>query len=161
LFDDYFSRPVLKNKYFTLNNAPPGLSIDTVIYLNASQATIMLSGNLNNPVELSVSMKAKILNSFKDLTSDELSVSVDSKPIIQSRVLLYTTSNAIHLKCNTPELLGDEIEIFNLSGQLIMRAKIDQIPINIIGIEMRPGIYFCRFQLDGRKQTVRVSNPFN
>jgi len=156
LSDDYFSRSILKKKYFTLNNAPPGLIIDTVIYLNASQAMIQLSGNVSGPVELSVTMEAKILNGFYDLTTSLLSVGTGFNLYVKRKTLLFTTHNTIHLECSYPELLGDKVEVFNLSGQRIMTLKIEQTQMNSIGVNFLPGIYVCRYWFDGKKQTRQV-----
>jgi len=156
LSDDYFSRSILKNKYFTLNNTPPGLVIDTVIHMNASQAMIRLSGNINNPVDLSVTMKAKILNSFNDLTSDIFTVGVGDIPDVQPKVVLFATQNFLHLRCSHPESLGEWVEVFNTSGQLVQRSTIEQTPLNRVGVNMLPGIYFCRYLLDGKMHSGRL-----
>jgi len=156
LSDDYFSRTILKKKYFNLNNSPLGLEIDTVIRMNASEAVISLSGELTNPVSLSVTIEAKVLNSFNDLTSSELIVSIDDKHINQPRVVLFSTRNAIHLQCNQPALLGNRIEIYNISGQIVNTSSIEQTVMNHIDVDLPPGIYLCRYQIDGRIQTGRL-----
>ena len=156
LTDDYFSRPILKNKYFTLNDAPPGLEIDTVIYQDASTAKIYLTGNVSSSAEISVTMKNKILNSFEDLTSGTFSIYVGIDQFENPEVNLYSTSTAIHLECKQPELLGDKLEIFNLSGQLIQSANIQATQSNNISINVPPGIYLCSFIFDGLRQTRRV-----
>jgi hypothetical protein len=133
------------------------MSIDTVIYQNASQATIKLSGYVNRPVEVSITLKAKILNSFEDLTSNTLIVGTDFTPEIKSAVNIFTTQNTIHLECSKPELLGEKVEIFNLSGQLIKTAKTERLHSNSISINLLPGIYFCRYVFDKKKQTQRIT----
>ncbi len=117
LTDDYFSRTILKKNHFTLNGVPPEVSIDTVIYLSASQATIFLDGELNGPVPLSVTMKAKILNSFDDLTTNELLVGVGPASNAIPNIVLFTSQNTIHLECNYPERLGDHFDVFNFQDK--------------------------------------------
>jgi hypothetical protein len=156
LTDDYFSRQILKNKYFTLNDAPPGLEIDTVIYQNATTAKIYLTGNVNSSAEISVTIKDKILNSFEDLTSGTFSIYVGIDKFEKPEVNFYSTSTAIHLECKQPELLGDKIEIFNLSGQLIQSAEIQVSQLNNVSINITPGIYLCSFIFDEVRQTRRV-----
>jgi hypothetical protein len=156
LSDDYFSRTILKNKYFTLNNAPPGLEIDTVIFLNASQATIELAGNISSPVEISVTIDEKVLNSFDDLTSNALSIGVGLTSYAKSNVVFFTTRNEIQMKCSHPELLGDKMELFTLSGQLLKTAKIEQEQMNCFDINFLPGIYLCRYWYDGKMKIQRV-----
>jgi len=156
LTDDYFSRQILKKKYFTLNNAPPGMSIDTVIYVNAAQAIIKLLGNVNGSAEISVTMKSKILNSFDDLTSSTLSVGVGFTPYTKPNVVLFTSQHNIYLECSQPELLGNRMGIFNLSGQLVKTVHIEKKQLNTINIQLQPGIYVCSFTIEGRKQSQRM-----
>lgn len=156
LSDDYFSRPILKKKHFTLNNAPSNLYIDTVIYLNASQATLMLSGNVIDPVEISISMKAKILNSFDDLTTNQLIVSSGHQSFAETKVKLYTSQNTIYLECSQPELLGDKLEVFKISGQKIITAEVAQAKLNRVNGALLRGIYLCRYLFDGKTQTQRI-----
>lgn len=159
LSDDYFSRSILKKKYFSLNNAPPDLLIDTVIYLNASQATIKLLGNVNEPLAISVTMKAKILNSFDDLTSSQLSAGVDFEPIKNLNAKIYTSKNKVHFVCSHPELLGEYIKIINLSGQLIISFEIEPTQMNNFSLNIPAGIYLCSYQFDGQKQTQKFFIP--
>jgi len=119
LTDDYFSRQFLKKDHFILNNAPPELIIDTVIYINASQANVIFEGELSMTLDISITLKSKILNSFEDLTSNTLTVDITSNEIKLQNPILYTTSNTIKLKCFHPELLGKTLEIFNLTGKKI------------------------------------------
>ena len=156
LSDEYFSNPILKNNYFELNSAPPGMIIESVSYLNASKARIMLSGNTNEGYEVSVTLKAEILNGFVDLTTNELSLGNDFPLAIKSKVIFYTSQNTIHLKCQQPELLGNKIEIFNLLGQKIKTTKIEHTQLNSINVNPIPGIYLCRYQFDGKIHSQHV-----
>jgi hypothetical protein len=156
LTDDYFSRQILKNKYFTLNDAPASLEIDTVIYENASMATIKLIGNVNSSAEISVTMKSKIINSFEDLTSSTFSVGVGMEQYSKPEINLYLSSSTIYLECQQPGLLGDKLEIYNLSGQLMQSTNIQTTQSNNISINVPPGIYLCSFIFDEIRQTRRV-----
>jgi hypothetical protein len=156
LSDDYFSRPILKKKYFTLNNAPPGLIIDTAIFLNASQATLFLSGNVNSPVEVSLTIDNKVLNSFDDLTTSQLTVGLGFTPAVEPKVVLSATQSTIYLQCSHPKLLGDKMEVFSLSGQHIKSSKIEQTQLNSFDVNILPGIYLCRYWYNGIMQTQRV-----
>ena len=148
LADEYFNSPILENNYFELNNAPAGMIIESVNYLNASQATIQLSGSTTGASDVSVTLKAEILNGFIDITTNELSLGNDFNLAIKSKVILYTSQNTIHLKCQQPELLGDKVEIFNLMGQRIKTSKIDNTQLNSINVNAIPGIYLCRYKFD-------------
>ncbi|MBN2174637.1 MAG: CotH kinase family protein [Bacteroidales bacterium] len=156
LSDDYFSREILKKKYFTLNNAPMGMDIDTVVYENASQAAIYLQGSVNYPVEISVTLDAKIINSFSDLTSNEISINVGINSGVVPNVELYIKGNSLIIRCNQPQLLGEEIEIFNLIGKLVNTYSIDNTTSNTITIDQNTGIYFCRYNINGQYLTQRI-----
>jgi len=156
LTDDYFSRQYLNKNHFILNNLPPEVSIDTVIYLNASQATIILNGNISGPIPISVTMRAKVLNSFDDLTTNELIVGVGSNTNELPNTVLYNSRNTIHLECNYPNRIGDHIEVYKLSGQLVFPSKIEKTQVNSFYINVHPGFYLCSYWYDGKKQTQQV-----
>lgn len=155
LSDDYFNKPFLENEYFILNNAPPELNIESVTYLNAYRAQVNLSGNADGAGEISITLGSEILNGFNDITTNELSLGIGT-PFTMPKVVLYATRNALHLECNYPEMLGDKLEIFNLSGQKIMTAKIEQNHINTIFISTKPGVYICRYLLDDKPQNRQI-----
>ncbi len=157
LTDDYFSRPILKKKYFTLNNAPPGMAIDTVIYQNAGLATIILSGTAYGSTEISLTLKAKILNSFEDLTSSAIVLGTGFIHNDKSEVNLFSNLNTIYLKCNSPELLGDQMEIINFSGQLLTTVRIEKISLNKFTLNIPSGYYLCRYVFDKTEQTKFVA----
>jgi hypothetical protein len=145
LTDDYFSRELLKKKYFTLNNAPASLDIDTVIFETASLAKIYLEGSINNPVDISVTIDKKVINSFEDLTSNEVSIYVGLQTGLLSQLELFADGQSIFIKCDQPGLLGDNVEIFNMSGQRISRIKLNHAVMNRVILNVKPGIYLCKF----------------
>lgn len=156
LSDDYFNRPILKKKYFVLNNAPEGLVIDTVIHLNASHASIILSGNTNTQLDLSITIKSKILNSFEDLTSSQLTIGTGITTLNEPKVVVFISQKTLHLECNQPELLRNKLEIFNLSGQKIIAIHLESTPSNSIDISILPGIYLCRYWFEGIAYNQRI-----
>lgn len=156
LSDDYFNRPVLKKKYFTLNNEPPGVDIDTVKFINATQANIVLTGNINNPVEISVTIDDIVLNSFDDLTTSQLTVGLGLTSVVEPKIVLSVSQNRIFVECSHANLLGDKLEMFNLSGQQIAVYRIEQTPMNSFEVNLLPGIYLCRFWFNGKMQSQRV-----
>lgn len=153
---DYFNQPILKNEHFILNNAP-GLDIESVIYLNASQAKLMLTGIVDGADEISVTIKAKILNGYTDITTNEMSLGDEFITFEKPNATLYTSHNTLHLECSHPELLGEKLEIFNIWGQRIKMSIIDRAQTNYIdAVNVTPGIYLCRFQLDGKMHSRQV-----
>jgi len=156
LTDDYFNRPVLKNKYFTLNDGSTGLEIDAVLFINASQATILLSGALIEPLELSVTIESKVLNSFEDLTTNLVIVGLGDNPEIVPPIKLFTSPGIIHLECVYPEYLGDKFEIFSLSGQGLKILELEQISLNHFPLNLNPGLYLCRYTYNNIMYTNRI-----
>lgn len=142
LSDDYFSREILKKKYFVLNNAPAGMEIDTVIYQNASKAILYLTGSSNQQATISVLIKNKVINSFKDLLSNETYTGTGPDESI-SVIEVFTKGKTIVLRCDEPHLLGDQITIYNLAGQQVETLYPERIPINSMSTKLNPGIYLC------------------
>ncbi|MCF8365995.1 MAG: CotH kinase family protein [Bacteroidales bacterium] len=156
LFDDYFSRKILKKKYFSINNAPSGLEIDTVIYQDASTAEVYLSNEAKGSVEITITMAAKILNTWDDLTTDTATIGISSPDNNADEFRIFSSGKGIYLECSRPELLGREIEIFNLSGQKVISFKLQQQNFNSVEMEIPEGIYLCRFKFDGKNQTAKL-----
>lgn len=156
LYDDFFSRTYLKNKYFTVNNAPPGIEIDTVIYIDATKVNIYLAEELKSTVEISVTLDAKILNTWDDLTTNTAIIGVSSNENEFDNISIFAVSNSIYLECERPELLGNECMIFNLSGQLVKSVKINHDMSTIIDLNSPAGIYICSFNYFGKRFSRRV-----
>jgi|GEM_PF-240385 len=157
LVDDYFSRTILKEKYFILNNAPPGIEIDTVIYQNASAAEVHLSAPAISGEEISLTIEAKVLNTWNDITTNGIIIAgINDQDIHTDDLSIYSSRGTIFLKCKQPELLGDFVALYNLSGQIIQRSKIQQSTTNFIQTDVEPGIYLCRFSYNGQNQTRRI-----
>ncbi len=156
LTDDYFNQSILENKYFTLNNAPSGLTISTVTYLNASQATITLSGELVGSSDISVTINSDILTGFNEITSSTIPLDVENNFNIESNIIVYTSQNNIYLKCSHPELLGNRLEVFNILGQPILTSKIEPLQINNIKANKLRGIYICRFVYNEKIQNRQI-----
>lgn len=156
LSDEYFNQPILDTEDFVLNNAPAGLTIGSVDYINASRATIHLNGDAGDANEISVTLKAKILNGYGDLTTNELSLDNGSDLFSKPGIVLFATQNALHLKCDSPELLGEQLVIYNLSGQVVRLVQLEKTQLNTIGLNIQPGIYFCRFIFNGKSESKHV-----
>ena len=156
LSDDYFNQPILEKEYFSLNNAPDDLSIESVTYVDASRATIKLSRKRDFTNQVSATIKAEILNGYNDLTTNALTLDVGSDLFEKPNVVLYTTQNTLHLKCDNPKLLGRKVLLFNTSGQLVKTSTIEQQQLNSIEVNSIKGMYFCRYQFDGKVQTQKV-----
>jgi len=96
------------------------------------------------------------LNGFVDITTNELALGIDIILFSWPQVVVYSSRNTLFLKCDNPKLLGDKVEVFSTSGQLIKSSGIEQMQLNSIDVNVNPGIYFCRYQFDGKTQTQKV-----
>ncbi len=127
LHDDYFARTILKKKYFTLNDEPPGVAIDTIIWLNASEATIKLTGSISGNNEMSVTIADKVINTFDDLTSKTLGTSsLISLNENQPKIRIFMTNDVLNIESSEPQLLGETVGIYNTMGQQVATYRISK-----------------------------------
>lgn len=160
LDDDYFSRRILKKKYFEIDEESSELIIDTVLYVSANEALMKFAEEVNPTQEFSVTMKAKIINSFNDLTSSSIAASTEFASEKLESVKIYNRMNALYLVCKQPELLGEHIEIYSVLGQLVEVKNIDNTTYNELEISLPKGIYICSYKWNNmrKSQTIRVLN---
>jgi hypothetical protein len=156
LTDDYFSRSILDKEYFILNGNTGSSSIDSVVYQDAATAIVYLSAMPPESLEISVTIHADVINSWENLTTNTAAVGIHSSAEILNPVKVYAAGGKIYLMCNQPELLDEEINIFNLMGQLVQSAN--TYPAFSSGIEtnLTTGIYLATFRYDGKMQTSRI-----
>ena len=154
---DYFSQPIMKLNDFELNSAPDGLTLQSVEYLNSSECLLTLSDNVADFHELSVTVSEKAFNSWQDLTSNKLGYTGLNEPLAQiTKIKVFAADNQIHIRCNQPELLPENVEILNVTGQHSGRFRLENIADNTISHHLNPGIYFIVFQLENKPQVHRV-----
>jgi hypothetical protein len=157
LYGDYFSNPVLKKKYFQLNYAPQGITIEDVEYLKPWECLLTLSENVSEYGELSVTVKDEIINTWKDLTSNKLATAV--KPDDEAgvpEIKVFTADKQIHIRCSDPELLPPYAVITSASGQVMGRYSLSSETDNIISGQFAAGIYFVTLSGKGKPQTFKV-----
>jgi len=155
LIDDYFSRTILKNKYFSLNNAPSGIEIDSVHYWSASSAKIYLSEAPKNDIEISLTIDAKVINTWDNLTTNAVWLPVGEREL-HDNISLHVFHNTIYLSCNNPLLLGKNLDFFNINGQRVSTVHIQSSAMNSFSLQLKNGIYICRFFYDEKWQTQRI-----
>jgi hypothetical protein len=156
LTDDYFNRTTLDKEYFTLNGITSKIVIDSVVYQDAATAKIYFSDIPEESLEVSVTIHADVLNSWDNLTTNTVVVSIHSLAEGRSNAKVYSSGGSIYLECNNPELLGGELKIINLRGQLVQSAGTEQALSGGIGTNLAPGIYLCLFQYNGKMLTRRI-----
>jgi hypothetical protein len=150
LYGDYFRRDRLEAGDFQLNNAPGGVVIQDVHYLNASHCQLVISTDISLFQNISVTIDEKAINYWEDITSNTLSGqgSGDMEgalPVIS----LYTENNRLHILCDSPGQLPEFAEIVNLSGQVITAFKLEKKTGNIYTHRLNPGIYLLVIRTAG------------
>jgi len=142
LYSDYFRRRDLKPSYFQLNNAPYGISVDSVVYVDASECRLLLSGDVSDISELSVTISEKAVNYWLDITSSTLSTqSVAESQIVKPEISVFEKNHRLHIRCDKPESLPDNALIINITGQNQATFHLEKKSENIISHQLNPGFY--------------------
>lgn len=158
VYSDYFSSPVLGIQNFRLNDAPGGMYIQSVAYLNTSECVLTLSSDIVDLSDISVTVSEKVINTFQDLTSNKLlSAGVNDPLVLSPEIKVFEAYNQIHIQCSQPELLPGKMEIFSIAGQDLGTYKIDKQSENIISHNLKPGMYLIVFNIRGKPQVHRIT----
>ncbi len=148
LSDEYFNKTVLEKDAFGLVNAPPGLAIDTVVYVKAHMATAYLSGAGDEDPEVALWISSGVLNGWQDLTSNPLVLDgVEERSGNVPEVNVRVADGLLHLHCARPEQLPQAVSIYAASGRLAGRHSIAQVPGNAIRLNLPAGLYLLRVDL--------------
>ncbi|MCX6266606.1 MAG: CotH kinase family protein, partial [Bacteroidetes bacterium] len=101
LYGDYFSRQELTKSNFRLNNAPEGVNILNVVYVNASECTIMLNANVSSLPAFSITVSEKVINYWEDITSNPLGATGISEPqTTLPGISLFEENHLLHIRCS-------------------------------------------------------------
>jgi len=132
---------------YTLNNAPAGTGVDTVIYSDSTHATLKLEydGTVFNDTiyDFSITISSIELTGLDDLASNDLVISpvTGISPYPEALdINMYSFENRIFIECSDPEKLK-EVAIYNILGSELIRRKLDKNPLNEISLDM-PGNYY-------------------
>lgn len=156
LFGDYFSQALLKKGDFMLNDAPGGMTIQSVEYRNASECVLTVSAEVNGNPGISVTISEKIINTWEDLTSNKLETSgfgdfVATLP----EITIFEANQQLHILCNLPEFLPDYAEIVSITGQNLGSFKLAKQPENIVPHQLKAGIYFMVIKTNPKATVAR------
>lgn len=152
---DFFRNRVLKVEYFSLNNAPSGIVIQSVEYNNPSQCTLTLSGNVAGYSSLSVTVKEKAINTWHDITSNTLATASIEESINEKSFSIYNIDHKLILSCEKPEQLPQYAEIYNVKGQRIGLYRLENIKENTIDHQLKPGLYFMVLKTNKKAITLK------
>lgn len=143
LSQEYFSRPSLKPKFFNLLGDTSGLSIDSVIYKNASSISLVLSGAKKETSDISVMIERKVLNNYQNLETNTITLGQEEL-IHDNKPRVFVSKQGIHVLCNEALKLGGEMNIYNASGQLVSRHHLSKVQSNIVPINLSQGMYIIQ-----------------
>jgi len=162
LYDDYFCRKDLKDNYFTLNNLPPGVTVQGVTYLSASECILSLSDEAGDYPELTVTVSEKALNYWEDLTSNALGMQgLGDEGNQLPAFRIYNENHSLHLSFDPSEELPLTAEIISMEGKGLGSYPIAGQTEPIISHQLRPGIYIAVLRYKDLSLSARFSvTPF-
>jgi len=155
LTDDYFSREILKNKYFDLNISSDEVSLDTVIFEDASHAKLFFMGNPDPNTLLSVTIDKKVINTFSDLSTNEIALT-GLESITANKFRIYASGKKIIIE-NTDQAEDDcQLKIFSITGQKIEGFRLTNKDVQYVETKAKQGVYVCTFQSDRIIYTCKI-----
>jgi len=158
LVGDYFRRRELKKSHFLLNNAPDGVIIQHITYLNASQCQFELSANVSDFPEITVTVSEEEINYWQNITSNPLGSAGSGNFLTKGpNVTLFEENNRLHIRCNNPEWLPRSAEIITPAGQLIGKLKLETKTENIVPHQLKPGVYVMIFKTENATAAIKFS----
>ncbi len=156
VYGDYFSTAVLKTGNFRLNDAPAGMNILGVEYLNAAECLLTVSSDITAFPGISVTVSGKILDTSEDLTSNKLSTAGSDSQTLSAEITVFADHERLHIRCSQPERLPAQTEILNVAGQSLGFYNLSKTTENLLPTRLLPGVYLIRFRIEGKLQVYRV-----
>jgi hypothetical protein len=144
LEDDYYNNRSLMKQYFKLVMDEPLLLIDTVYYETPTTATLSL---LKRPVApdgdlaFTVEINDRILNGFRPLVSEEITVATGTVFVDPFDVKIYAAGKHIYVRTNDITGLPDHIKVYSAAGSLVGIYPLQPSRVNEIQTDLLPGIY--------------------
>lgn len=155
IWDDRFRNKVLNTDYFSLNNAPDGLSIEEIEYVNPSECLITLSDDISQFPEISVSISGKIVNTLQDLTSATLESSGFNEQLKNLNISVISVNGNLIIRSNRPDLLPESAEILSVSGQILRAVRLNKTEENTVSDNFKPGVYLLKLKGKADCRTIK------
>lgn len=155
LSQDYFARPSLKPKFFTLRGDTVGLTIDTVFFESTRSIKLMLSGIAKKTSEISVVIENKVLNSYQNLETNSLILGQEDL-MIANAIRVFNTDQHIHILCENPLQLEKTVRVYSINGQQVLVEKLAQQERNRIKAPQPGGIYMVQLSYQGKTQSFKI-----
>ena len=146
----YFQQ--LKKKHFDIIDAPDLFTVLSVNYYNATTAYIEIEAPNYasfSGQNLMLKVSDKTLNGFNDIFTNTMILSVDNE-VNKSYCDIYTFKNNLLLNCTNPNLLPNEIAIYNTIGQVVASYPLAKQQQNEIPLYLNDNIYIAKLVFDGK-----------
>ncbi len=140
----------LNSSSYLLNNAPAGVSIDSVVYDSATRAYLYIhydgtdySADINN---FTITVLSSEITGQLDLISNQLTILSTDLALnkLSLDIKIQSWENMINIRCDQFEELNGIISVYNLEGQEIMNKKLSPSPINSFSLHVPSGNYLVR-----------------
>lgn len=149
LYGDYFRQKNLMKQHFRLNDAPVGLNIQAITYMNARECQLTLTADVSGHPEISLTINASAVNYWKDITTNALgSAGLEETPVAPDHFGIFVENNRLHVRTAQPEQLPAQAEIFNLAGQRMGLYTLGRKAENILPLQLHPGFYLLAIRSD-------------
>lgn len=162
LRDDYFNRKFFQNDDFKLNNEGPYLTKDSVHFVNDSTVDLHLR-QAPSPegltADLTVTVRAKVLDSSVDLTSKSIRISDLDKIVGRPEFQLLARNQQLLIRTRsglTGELL---LELYDLTGRLALRQRLEMTLETQVPVSLTKGVYLVRLKVGDHTYQERVFIP--
>lgn len=155
IWGDRFRNKVLDPDYFSLNDAPEGLSIEEIEYVNPSECLITLSGDISQFPAISVSISGKIVNTLQNLTSATLESSGINEQLMNHNISVISANDNLIIRSNRPDLLPESAEIFSVSGQILQTVRLNKTEENTVSDNFKPGVYLLKLNGKADCRTIK------
>lgn len=156
LSDQYFNHSHPKTKYFDIKGDDGLLSVDSVIYKDASTVVLLITGTVNG--EVSVEVDDNVLTGFDDIPSQTINMPSALNPSAElNTVKAYAVNKSIIIETTTPEYLGETLQVFNIQGQQIAIFTLDAAERNEFDIDLTSGVYLLGYTYNGINCTTKIS----
>jgi hypothetical protein len=160
LTQDYFNKKKLTKKHFKWADDVAGPEIDTIVYQNASQATIFLRTSIYNTAlseGLALKVDKDVLNIFFNITSNRLMINYIQLPEYGKNTEAYYNHGILNLHTQFPEALEQSVTIFNLLGRHIGTYPLQKMQTQEIQVQLPVGQYLLQMQFRQSPVTLKLT----
>ncbi len=147
---------------FILNHAPLGVAVDSVRYENFSIAWVILGYDGTNyasdVTDFSITVNSSVLSEPGDITSNTLTILATGIGMLPDnlKIQIYADRNMVCIRCDQFSQLNGSYAVYTLTGQEIIRRKLEKAPLNTAVLYGPPGEYIVRIYSNNKVYTGKV-----